>query len=628
MSDHRTLARVVCVQHIRPHPSAEHLDIVQVAGWQVVVRKAEFKPNNLVVFLEPDSWVPRRLAPFLCGPVSQYFCGIDGARLRTIRLRGEYSQGLLLSISHVWHHFPKHFQLAMMRKIQQKVDRRMRLQTKSSDQSMDNDTSPAPVLDDSMCCLCDDVPWEEDDVTQMLGVVKWESLSEMYANMGFVDHDPDMSVRFTPFQVIMQDQKNLLPFPSCIPLSHVERVQNLKNPDAVLQTSWEITEKLDGSNCTMFFDPDTGEFTVCSRNHRLHRPPLYPVIGLEASTPPDTTTIPTVDHTAEGHNAVDHTAVDGGTVDSAQPETTDPIVCLLSPLHFSSLADSPILTIPLPLSVHPCEDTPTLLPTNLTPIPNPMVPPTNTEDDISKDKQMDTPHLLSDTKLSVMTLSETAIAEAIAHLQHVPDNEQHACTEALDLPQVAVSPHPSETSRNNLPTPTTQPQTAATQFPVPKPIRISPFWFVAKKFDIEAKLRHHQLQHLALHGEVVGPRIHENPYNLEDFDYYIFQIFHLQERRYLSPVERRLIVAKLQLPHVPVLHTDYVFPEPLHIPSVLHMAQAPSAIHTQLDREGIVFKPNQQAPSCFPFKVIAHYPPPTVPATKARFWRKTTNATQ
>jgi RNA ligase (TIGR02306 family) len=49
--------------------------------------------------LEIDSWVPTELAPFLSkGKEPREFNGVKGERLRTVKLRGQLSQGLLLNL--------------------------------------------------------------------------------------------------------------------------------------------------------------------------------------------------------------------------------------------------------------------------------------------------------------------------------------------------------------------------------------------------------------------------------------------------------------------------------------------------------------------------------------------------
>lgn len=95
----RKLARIVRLGDVHPHPNADLLELAQVGGWQCVVKKGEFKKGQLVLYFEIDSWVPHSLAPFLTkGSSPREFNGVPGERLRTVRLRGQLSQGLVLPL--------------------------------------------------------------------------------------------------------------------------------------------------------------------------------------------------------------------------------------------------------------------------------------------------------------------------------------------------------------------------------------------------------------------------------------------------------------------------------------------------------------------------------------------------
>lgn len=98
MSDiERKLATVRTIDQIRPIEGADAIETAIVDGWQVVIRKGEFTVGQKAIYLEIDSWVPYELAPFLCkGKEPREFNGIKGERLRTVKLRGQVSQGLLL----------------------------------------------------------------------------------------------------------------------------------------------------------------------------------------------------------------------------------------------------------------------------------------------------------------------------------------------------------------------------------------------------------------------------------------------------------------------------------------------------------------------------------------------------
>jgi len=95
----RKLASIRRIDNILPIEGADAIECAVVGGWKVVVKKAEFIVGDLAVYFEIDSWIPTELAPFLSkGKSPREFQGIHGERLRTVKLRGQLSQGLLLPL--------------------------------------------------------------------------------------------------------------------------------------------------------------------------------------------------------------------------------------------------------------------------------------------------------------------------------------------------------------------------------------------------------------------------------------------------------------------------------------------------------------------------------------------------
>lgn len=93
----RKLATVRKIDEVRPIPGADAIECAIVGGWTVVIKKGEFTVGDLAVYCEIDSWVPTEIAPFLTkGKEPREFNGVKGERLKTVRLRGQLSQGLLL----------------------------------------------------------------------------------------------------------------------------------------------------------------------------------------------------------------------------------------------------------------------------------------------------------------------------------------------------------------------------------------------------------------------------------------------------------------------------------------------------------------------------------------------------
>lgn len=91
----RKLASVQVVNEIRPIENADAIECAVVLGWTVVVKKGEFKIGDKCVFFEIDSILPNEEKYSFLDYKEEY----NGYRLKTVRLRGQLSQGLALPIN-------------------------------------------------------------------------------------------------------------------------------------------------------------------------------------------------------------------------------------------------------------------------------------------------------------------------------------------------------------------------------------------------------------------------------------------------------------------------------------------------------------------------------------------------
>lgn len=98
--DKRALATVRQIARIDPIPGADAIEVATVDGWKVVVKKGEFAPGDRAVYFEINSFLP--VCPeFEFLRASSYRKLADeaeGFRLRTVKLRGQVSQGLLVPV--------------------------------------------------------------------------------------------------------------------------------------------------------------------------------------------------------------------------------------------------------------------------------------------------------------------------------------------------------------------------------------------------------------------------------------------------------------------------------------------------------------------------------------------------
>jgi len=193
----RALATIRQVHTIEAIPNADAIELAKIDGWQCVVKKGEFKPGDTGVYFEIDSMLPiedryeflrkssYKKLPELEGRVC------EGFRLKTIKLRGALSQGLLMPLSA----FPE-----------------LVSETVGSD------------VTTKLCVVLYEPPIE----ASLQGIVKGN-------------------------------------FPSFIRKTDSDRIQNhLDYFEKYIDIFWEVTEKVDGTSMTVYFNNNV--FGVCSRN--------------------------------------------------------------------------------------------------------------------------------------------------------------------------------------------------------------------------------------------------------------------------------------------------------------------------------------------------------------------------
>jgi hypothetical protein len=99
-ANHRT--NIVRVGEPRIHGNADTLELLDIGGYQVVVKKGEFKQGDLAVYFQPDSVVPQT-EPFRF--IWENYEDLDGIvpikkrRITVRKFRGEWSEGLLLLVN-------------------------------------------------------------------------------------------------------------------------------------------------------------------------------------------------------------------------------------------------------------------------------------------------------------------------------------------------------------------------------------------------------------------------------------------------------------------------------------------------------------------------------------------------
>lgn len=92
-NNERELAYLVKVDNITPM-NADRLECAHIGGWHCVVGKGEFKVGDPAVYFEVDSLLPD-VVPFS----EMEFLRSKNFKIKTQKIRGEYSQGLLMPVS-------------------------------------------------------------------------------------------------------------------------------------------------------------------------------------------------------------------------------------------------------------------------------------------------------------------------------------------------------------------------------------------------------------------------------------------------------------------------------------------------------------------------------------------------
>lgn len=86
----RQLASIQKIIKLEPIDGADKIEVATILGWHVVVKKGEFKVGDLVVYCEVDSILPAM-------PETEFLA--PKYRVKTVRLRGQISQGICFPVS-------------------------------------------------------------------------------------------------------------------------------------------------------------------------------------------------------------------------------------------------------------------------------------------------------------------------------------------------------------------------------------------------------------------------------------------------------------------------------------------------------------------------------------------------
>lgn len=97
----RQLVTIRKIKEIKDIEGADRIKLAIVDGWKTIIKKGEFEVGDYGIYFEIDSLIPLDDERFNFINTTKTVDGVKATYIRTIRLRGQISQGLCLPISKV-----------------------------------------------------------------------------------------------------------------------------------------------------------------------------------------------------------------------------------------------------------------------------------------------------------------------------------------------------------------------------------------------------------------------------------------------------------------------------------------------------------------------------------------------
>lgn len=206
----RKLVTVRKITSVSPIDGADRIVAVGVDGWEIVCQKGIHNVGDSVLYFELDSFLPQsdlRFESFMKFG-TRTFDGVVGHRIKTVRLKGVYSQGVIMPLSE----FPE-----------------------------------IPSVE------------EDTDYSEAIGIVKWEAPQERGEGMGY---QGDKKGEF-PWFIRKSDQERIQNLYGKLTRTHSDKefVGTLKMDGSSITVGYVVGERYDNK-----------EFFYCSRNQELKMP--------------------------------------------------------------------------------------------------------------------------------------------------------------------------------------------------------------------------------------------------------------------------------------------------------------------------------------------------------------------
>jgi RNA ligase (TIGR02306 family) len=93
MENNNSVCYVATINEIKPIEGADNIELAVIGGWNCITKKGEYKADDLVVVATTDAVIPQELSDAM--NVTNYLR--KGGRVRTVKLKGVYSECLIIS---------------------------------------------------------------------------------------------------------------------------------------------------------------------------------------------------------------------------------------------------------------------------------------------------------------------------------------------------------------------------------------------------------------------------------------------------------------------------------------------------------------------------------------------------
>ena len=97
MENQNSVCYVATIKEVRAIEGADNIELVIAGGWNAITKKGEFKEGDLTVIATTDAVIPEKLSEKM--GVTSYLR--KGGRVRTVKLRGVYSECLIIPTKYI-----------------------------------------------------------------------------------------------------------------------------------------------------------------------------------------------------------------------------------------------------------------------------------------------------------------------------------------------------------------------------------------------------------------------------------------------------------------------------------------------------------------------------------------------